>query len=278
MRVIKALWYRNIKTFVRNKPQLIITIIMPFFFLYIFNSIFKIQGIENSLSYMLAGIVITNVLQISLNISSATITDIVSGFMKEVLVSPVKRYEIAVGQLLAATTISTFQGMIVIIIGLFIGVTFTSIMTPIAVVGAMSLVGITFSAVGLFLASIVKNSQTFQVLEMAITMPLSFLSGAYIPISMLPNILRVVAYFNPMTYATAFFRAVLLEKTSLSTEELISQELAFEFGDFVIKPSMGAFIIVIIGIIFLVMSTWVFARVDFSKMSRSKASEGDIWA
>lgn len=278
MEIITALWFRNIKIFVRNRIQLIFTIIMPFFFLYVFSAIFKTDDITNPVNYMLAGIVITTVFQTSLTIASSTIDDIVSGFMKEVLVSPVKRVHIAAGQLLSAATIATLQGVIILFIGYFIGLKFTSIITPFLVILVMIAVGIVFSGLGLFLAATVKNSQTFQVVVAAISMPLTFLCGAYIPISLLPKALQYVAYFNPMTYTTAFFRTIILEKTSLSIEQLVAEQLAFKLGNFVITPPVSMLIVAVFGFVFLLLSTYVFTTVDFSKINRSKSKEEDIWS
>jgi ABC-2 type transport system permease protein len=278
MNIIVALWFRNIKIFVRNRVQLVFTIIMPFFFLFVFSSIFKNENIQNPVNYMLAGIVITTVFQTSLTIATSTIEDIVSGFMKEVLVSPVKRIQIAAGQLLSAATIATLQGIIILFIGYFIGLKFTSWITPFAVIGVMIMVGLVFSGLGLYIAALVKNSQTFQVVITAITMPLTFLCGAYIPLSMLPKVLQYVAYLNPMTYTTAFFRTIILEKTSLTTDQLIAEQLAFKIGDFVITPPISMAIVMIFGLIFLLLSTYVFSRVDFSRINRSKSKEGDIWS
>lgn len=278
MDIIVALWFRNIKIFARNRVQLIFTIIMPFFFLYVFSSIFKNDNIQNPVNYMLAGIVITTVFQTSLTVATSTIEDIVSGFMKEVLVSPVKRIQIAAGQLLSAATIATLQGIIILIIGYFIGLKFTSWITPFAVIGVMIVVGLVFSGLGLFLATLVKNSQTFQVVITAITMPLTFLCGAYIPLSMLPKVLQYVAYLNPMTYTTAFFRTIILEKTALTTDQLVAEQLAFKIGNFVITPPISMMIVIIFGLVFLLLSTYVFSRVDFSRINRSKSKEGDIWS
>jgi len=278
MDIIVALWFRNIKIFVRNRVQLVFTIIMPFFFLYVFSAIFKNDSIQNPVNYMLAGIVITTVFQTSLTIATSTIEDIVSGFMKEVLVSPVKRIQIAAGQLLSAATIATMQGIIILIIGYFIGLKFTSLITPFAVIGVMIVVGLVFSGLGLFLATLVKDSQTFQIVITAITMPLTFLCGAYIPLSLLPKVLQYVAYFNPMTYTTAFFRTIILEKTSLTTNQLIAQQLAFKIGNFVITPLISMMIVLVFGLIFLLLSTYVFSRVDFSRINRSKSKEADIFS
>lgn len=278
MNVIGALWYRNIKIFVRNRVQLVFTIIMPFFFLFVFNAIFKNESIKNPVNYMLAGITITTVFQTALSIATSTIEDIVSGFMKEVLVSPVKRIQIAMGQILSAATIATLQGIIILFIGYFIGLKFTSLATPFAVIGVMIAVGLVFSGLGLFLAALVKNSQTFQIVQVAITMPLTFLCGAYIPLNLLPKALQFISYFNPMTYTTAFFRTIILEKTSLSNEQLIAEQLAFKLGGFVITPPISMLIVVSFGAIFLMLATFVFSNVDFSRINRSKSKEGDIWS
>jgi len=278
MDIIVALWFRNIKIFARNRVQLIFTIIMPFFFLFVFSSVFKNQNIENPVNYMLAGIVITTVFQTSLTVATSTIEDIVSGFMKEVLVSPVKRIQIAAGQLLSAATIATMQGIIILFIGYFIGLKFTSWITPFEVIVVMIVVGLVFSGLGLYIATLVKNSQTFQVVITAITMPLTFLCGAYIPLSMLPKVLQYIAYLNPMTYTTAFFRTIILEKTSLTTDQLVAQQLAFKIGNFAITPPISMVIVLIFGLVFLLLSTYVFSRVDFSRINRSKSKEGDIFS
>ena len=277
MKIVTALWYRNIKIFARNRVQLAFTIIMPFFFLYVFNAIFKNDNIDNPVNYMLAGIVITTVFETALSIATGTIEDIVSGFMKEVLVSPVRRIQICAGQLLSAATIATMQGIIIVFIGYFIGLKFTSIVTPFIVIGVMVAVGLVFSGLGLFLAALIKNSQTFQIVRAAVMMPLIFLSGAYIPLSLLPDAMRYVAYFNPMTYTTAFFRTVILEKTSLSSEQLIAEQLAFKIGDFTITPAVSMLIVLVFGAVFLMLATYVFSRVDFSKINRSKNKDADIF-
>ncbi len=280
MNIVLALWLRNLKIFVRNKVQLVMTIVMPFFFLYVFSGIFKSQAIENPLFYMLAGIVITNVFQTALTISSTTIDDIVSGFMKEVLVSPVKRMQIAAGQLLSAATISTAQGIVTLFVGVLIGLRFTSWVTPLAAIVGMAIVGLVFAGFGLFLAVLVKNAQTFQIVQAAVTMPMTFLCGAYIPLdpNILPKALLYVAYVNPMTYATAFFRTILLEKSGATTAEMLDAHIAFQFGDLLVTPWMSFVMILVFGGLFLLLSTAVFSRVDFSKMNRTKVNPDDIWA
>lgn len=277
MHTILALWIRGLKAFVRNRTGLVFSLLFPFFFVYVFGAIFKNEFIDNPVAYMLSGIVITTVFENALNLASTTVDDMVSGFMKEVLVSPVKRVSIAMGQLLSAATVATLQGCVVLILGMFIGIRFTSWITPIWILLSMIFVGVVFSGMGLFLATKVRNGQTFQIVKMAVTMPLTFISGAYIPISMLPDSLKFISYLNPMTYATGFFRMIVLEKTSLSTQELVDLGMAIQINGFTVTPLMSLGIIAVIGVIFLTLSTVSFTRTDFSRLNRSATDANEIW-
>lgn len=278
MSTVIALWKRGLKAFVRNRVSLVFSLIFPFFFVYVFGAIFKNEFIDNPVAYMLSGVIITTVFESSLNLASSTVDDMVSGFMKEVLVSPVHRIHVAMGQILSASTVSTLQGVLIVILGLFIGIEFTSILTPIFVLLAMICVGIVFSGVGLYLATVVRNGQTFQIVKTAIAMPLTFISGAYIPLSLLPDTLKIIAYINPMTYATAFFRMIVLEKTGLSAEQLVNEGLAIEINGFIITPFFSVMIILGIGLIFLTLATRSFVKTDFSRLNRSKNDASELWS
>lgn len=277
MSTLFALWKRGLKAFIRNKTGLVFSLLFPFFFVYVFGAIFKNEFIENPIAYMLSGIVITTVFESALNIASTTVDDMVSGFMKEVLVSPVKRLSIAMGQLLSAATVATLQGCIILILGMFIGIRFTSWVTPMWILLTMIFVGVVFSSVGLYLATVVRNGQTFQIVKTAVTMPLTFISGAYIPISLLPDSLKIVSYFNPMTYATAFFRMIVLEKTDLSLAELVNEGMAIDINGFIVTPIMSLGIIAVIGVIFIFLSTNSFIRTDFSRLNRSATDANALW-
>jgi len=273
MRIITALWLRNLKLFVRNRTQLVLIVIMPLFYLYLLSTIFQSAFINNPIPYVLAGIVMIVVFQTSLNIATSTIEDISSGYMKEILVSPVKRIQIALGQILSSTTIATLQGIMIVIIGYWLGMRYASILTPIAIIAFMITVGLVFSSFGLFLATSVNNPQTFQIISTAITIPITFLCGVYIPLNLLPDGLQYAALFNPMTYAAAYFRALSLEKLSVSTDELVTEQLAFRIKDVIITPQWSLLIVIGFGLLFLVLATVAFTRVDFSKINRTKGNK-----
>lgn len=89
------------------------------------------------------------------------------------------------------------------------------------------------------------------------------------PLAFLPDALRFIAYFNPMTYTTAFFRTIMLEKGGLTQTEWVELGLAFELNGFVVTPWMSGLIITAFGALFLFLATNSFIRADFNKISRN---------
>jgi len=280
MQTVWALCVRNLKDFVRNKPRLIFSLIFPFFFIYVFGSIFENFAADmpigiTPIAYMLAGIAIAQVFDVTLRISSSTIDDMSSGFMKEVLVSPVSRLSVAGGQFLSGALIGTINGLFILLGGVFLGFRISDPMTVVYMIAAMIFVGFVFSGFGLFVATNTKNTQTFQVVSMVLTMPMTFLSGAYIPVMSLPPALQIVARFNPLTYAVMLFRAISLEVTDLPAEVLVQADIAIRIGDFIVTPFVSAMALLGFGVLFLFLSTLTFAKTDFSKMSRSAGDSVD---
>jgi len=127
------------------------------------------------------------------------------------------------------------------------------------------------------MATKVRSGQTFQIIKTAITMPLTFLSGAYIPLSMLPDALKFIAYLNPMTYATAFFRMIVLEKADLPIDQLVQEGLVIKINGFIVTPLLSFIIFILIGVLFLFLATRSFVKTDFSRLNRSSTDASALW-
>jgi ABC-2 type transport system permease protein len=246
MRTIIALLKRNLLKLVRDKMKLFMNLFMSGLFLFIFSFVMKTTavGLENPMNYLIAGIIIMTVFQSALSNSMNILEDISSGFMKEILVAPISRWQIAIGHVLSSMLISVIQGIIIVVIGLFIGLQI-DLLHGIEMIGLMLIVGLTFSAMGLYLATITRESSNFQLLVTIISFPLTFLSGAYIPTMALPKILVPIVYINPLTYTTAAFRYVTLQMGNKPVSELIKNGVAFDINGFIILPWMSCVLILV---------------------------------
>jgi len=105
-------------------------------------------------------------------------------------------------------------------------------------------------------------------------MPLTFVSGAYIPTTIMPGFLLPVVYLNPLTYTTSIFRYIALGAYKLTTMELLEQGMAFAIGGFVITPIMGLVITVLIGVFFFVLCIRKFNQADFSTVKMATGMRG----
>ncbi len=267
MRAIQAILVRNLTAFSRDKMRFVFTLLMSGFFLFIFSFVMKsaAMAIPRPMNYLITGIIIMTVFQTALNNSMNIIEDVASGFMKEIMVAPIARWQISMGQIASSTVISVSQGMLIIIIGLLIGL-HLDILHFIEMSGVMILVGVTFASIGLFLATLSKNSSTFQVLISVIAMPLTFLSGAYIPTTVLPKFLSAVVYLNPLTYTTSAFRYVALQMDGASETSLLQYGVAFNVGGFIVTPFIALGIVVLIGTVFFSLCVRQFNKADFSSV------------
>jgi ABC-2 type transport system permease protein len=220
-------------------------------------------SVAQPMNYLISGVIIMTVFQSALSNSTDILSDIESGFMKEIIVAPIKRWQISIGQVLSSSIIAIIQGIIISIISLFMGLQLDA---PrfMEMLGIMAVAGVTFGSIGLFLASVARNAPAFQIITAIAVMPLTFLSGAYIPTTIMPAFLRPLIYINPLTYLTGIFRYITLGMSGAPAATLVQQGVAQSIGSFTILPYMGFFLIILIGAVFFALCVWKFNRADFS--------------
>ena len=275
MNPIIAIIERNLLNYIRNKARLFGSLFMSFFMLVMFSFLMKssMSGLGQPMNYLLAGVIIMTVFQTGINHSSEILSDIAGGYMKEVMVAPISRSEISIGNIAAGALVATLQGAIMMILAIFLGL-HVSILQFLLMLIMMLLSAMTFSAIGLFLATVSRNAPAFQTVSSMVMMPLTFVSGAYIPTTIMPGFLLPVVYLNPLTYTTSIFRYIALGAYKLTTMELLEQGMAFNIGGFVITPIMGLAITVLIGAFFFVLCIRKFNQADFSAVKIATGMRG----
>ena len=273
IRPILAILSRNLMKLRRDRLKLFLNLFMSGLFLFIFSFVIKssVPGLDHPMNYLISGIIIMTVFQSALSNSMNILEDITSGFMKEILVAPVNRWQIATGHVLSAMTVSVIQGLIIVVIGIFMGLDI-DLVHGIAMVGLMLLVGLTFSALGLYLATLTKESSNFQLLITIVSFPLTFLSGAYIPTMALPGILQPFVFINPLTYTTAAFRFVALHLENMPAAGLVKAGVAFDINGFIITPFMSILFIIVMCVVFFSLCVDRFTKADFSRVKIFKHS------
>lgn len=275
MNPITAIVQRNLLNYIRSKGRVFGSLFMSMFMLVMFSFLMKssMSGVDTPMNYLISGVIIMSVFQVSINNSSDILSDISSGYMKEVLVAPIGRTQISMGHILSGAVIATLQGVVTMLCGIVLGLR-VGVLQILLLVAVMLVSAMAFSAIGLFLATVSRNSPAFQTLSSMIMMPLTFVSGAYIPTTIIPGFLLPIVYLNPLTYTTSIFRYIALGAHTLTTEELAEQGMAFDLGGFVITPLLGLAITILIGAFFFVLCVRKFNRADFSTIKVAAGMRG----
>lgn len=275
MNPIIAIIQRNVLNYVRNKGRMIGSIVMALFMLVMFSFLMKpsMSNFGEPTNYLIAGIIIMFVFQTSINNSSDILSDIANGYMKEVMVAPITRVQIAIGNIVSGAIIAVLQGILTTIVSIFIGLNL-NILQCLLMIVVMMISAMTFSTIGLFLATISRNSPSFQTISSMVMMPLTFVSGAYIPTTIMPKFLLPIVYLNPLTYVTSIFRYISLGAYNMSIEELVNEGIAFNINGFIITPLMGLIFTILIGVFFFAICVTKFNKADFSTVKIAKVMHG----
>jgi ABC-2 type transport system permease protein len=206
---------REFKKFIREKSRLISAIARPVLWLFIVGAgISRLVPRDTGVPYtqfIFPGIIGMTILFSSIFSSISIIWDKEFGFMKEILVAPVSRLSIVVGKALSGTIVSTIQAVIILALFPFLG--FKLSMTQVAaVIFICASVSFCISAFGIVLASFYDSYESFSVIMNFIIMPMFFLSGAMYPVKLLPEVLKIVAKVNPLTYGIDALKHVIFPR------------------------------------------------------------------
>lgn len=216
---IYALWYREMKVFLRERSRVISSIINPLLWLLIIGgglgSAVSFSGV-NYQTFIYPGVLIQTALFSSVFFGVYIVWDKKVDFMKEVLVAPMRRTSLFVGKIVGGSTDTFLQILILIVIGIVF--TITGIMPglhltvyTIAVSLAFLLVTtVGLVSIGLIIGSQMESPEGFQLIISFLVFPLFFLSGSLFPITNLPSWLAPFIFVNPVTYAVDGIRGVLL--------------------------------------------------------------------
>jgi ABC-2 type transport system permease protein len=133
------------------------------------------------------------------------------GLLTKLLSTPSPRFSIVAGKALAAGVRGIFQAIIIFALTLIIDVNLR--LDPLDVAGVFVVIvlfAMCFSSLSMVLASILKTRDRMMGIGQAITMPLFFSSSAIYPVTLMPNWLKAIAAYNPLSYVVDAMRAMLL--------------------------------------------------------------------
>ena len=193
--------------------------------------------------FMLPSIVGLVLIIITVNMTSlAIVKEREIGTLEQLLVTPVKPYQLILGKLLPFTIVGLVAVTLVLAVMIFWfgievkgGIPFLFFCSLIFMLSTLGL--------GLFVSTISKTQQQAMVTSaFLVIMPMIFLSGFAFPIESMPKIIQYVTYIIPLKYFTVIIRGIVLKGLTIAD---LWQELGILF---------------LIGVIILVFSSLRFKK------------------
>jgi ABC-2 type transport system permease protein len=161
---------------------------------------------ESYIAFLIPGMVAMSVLFTSVFSGIQIIWDKQFGFLKETLVAPVSRLEIMSGQTLGGATTAVIQGSLILFLSMFVGFPLINPVGFLIALAFMILIGISFTAFGIAIASRMDDMTGFQLIMNFVVFPIFGLSGALYPISSLPAWMIPLTLLDPLTYGVEGIR------------------------------------------------------------------------
>ena len=224
--LLKMTWMET-KLFLREPVGAFFTLAFPLMMLFLFGSIygnkpvleFGGQGtIDVSIPAYTAMIIATSGLM-SVTITMAAYRE--KGVLRRLRTTPVSPL-VVLGAQVIVTFAMTSLGMLLLILAgkLVYHVRFEG--NALSVLAGFVLGSLSFFGLGFILAGLMPNARTAQIVGMVLLYPMLFLSGAGFPREFLPEAIKKVSTFLPLTYVVNLLRGLWVgEAWSQHTTDVI---------------------------------------------------------
>jgi ABC-2 type transport system permease protein len=179
------------------------------------------------------------------------------GFLREMMVAPIRRSSIVIGKCLGGATVASLQGVIVLALAGLVHVPYD----PLLILGVFVLqllLAFTITAFGVMVAVRIKQMQSFMGVMQMIVMPMFFLSGALYPVSGLPQWLAVLNRIDPLTYAVDPMRRLIFSHLNISAAAKARLDPGVTWWGWHLPALFEAAVIVVLGLVMLAIAIWEF--------------------
>jgi ABC-2 type transport system permease protein len=229
--------------YLRTPQLLVLPTIMSVLFLFIFRYIFGGAINTSSVDYvdfLIPGFLVSAILWTAMNTPAGVAEDATSGVHDRFRSLPIPRSAVVAGRSLADSGLIVWTLIVDTLLGLAVGFRTHGDAGAVALAFVLLLVttyAFTWLFISLGLSS--GNAQAAQGMSTLVVVPLTFLSGAYVPVHSMPGWLQPIASNQPINVIVNAVRSLMLGGTDAagvghSTTYWVMLSLAWCVGIFVV--------------------------------------------
>ena len=266
LRAIKVVWKRELIRFSRDRLRILTALIQPFLFLFILGTGLSrlaaggTHGV-NLRTFVYPGVLCLAVMFTAMFSAASVVWDREFGFLREMMVAPVRRSSLVLGKCFGGATVAGFEGVIVLAIAPLVGVPYAPLL--IAEVFALQLLlAFAITAFGVMVAARIKQMQSFMALMQMAIMPMFFLSAALFPVIGLPLWLAILNRLDPLTYAVDPMRGAVFAHLHISPAARHALVPGVSWFGWHVPGLLEAAILALLGVVMLVIAIAEFSATE----------------
>lgn len=188
--------------------SLIQPVMFVLLFRYVFGGAIHTPGV-NYAEYMLPGAIAQTASFASFGTAIGLAYDLGRGLIDRVRSMPAARFAVLAGRLTSDTVRSLMVVVVLLAVGYAVGFRFDNGVGPaIGMVFVAVLFGLAVCVIAAFIGLALKDPEAVQSFGLVWLFPLTFLSGAFVPVQTMPGWLQVVARPNPVTLLVSAMRSM----------------------------------------------------------------------
>jgi ABC-2 type transport system permease protein len=208
---------RHLRFFIRQPWFVLISLVQPVIWLLLFGALFQnvvqIPGFAvgtSYLDYLVPGVLVMTALFSCGWSGMSIIEDLDRSIMDRLLATPIHRSAIIVGLNVYSLVSFGIQALIIGGLALLLGARFPGGVLGYAVLTLCAmLVGAIVAGFSDAMALLLRQRESVIGINTLLTLPLTFLSAAFIPLKLAPGWIATVATFNPVNWAVEAGREAL---------------------------------------------------------------------
>lgn len=210
LRAVHALVHRDLLRLAGQRTHTALMLLQPALYLVILGGglaalIPRSQLGVGYQTFLFPGMLMMTVQTPAIMVGVRLITDRQSGYLRELLMAPVHRSTLLLGNCAGGTLVAAVQGALLLTLAGVAGLPYDPLLLGL-LLACMVLASFTITALALALAVSLDRAETFHTLLGLVMMPLLFLSGGFFPLTALPDWAQTLAAANPLAYAVDLLR------------------------------------------------------------------------
>jgi ABC-2 type transport system permease protein len=266
LRAIRIVWRREMIRFANDRMRIATSLVQPFLFLFVLGGGLQrlasagTHGVDLK-TFIYPGILCMTVMFTAMFSAASIVWDREFGFLREMMVAPVRRSSIVIGKCFGGATVAAFQGVIVLAIAGLVHVPYDAGLI-FGALGLQLLLAFAITAFGLSVAIRIKQMQSFMGVMQMIVMPMYFISGAMFPASGLPTWLTILNRIDPLAYAVDPMRRLVFGKLQISPIARHVLDPGITWWGWRMPALLEAAVILLLGLILLGIAIWEFTATE----------------